>query len=88
MKTSWVTEVPLFSRVMPRDRFELLFWVLHASHSTSPLNRINKVRLFVEKILSNFQAKYSPSRELAIDETMLNFHGRFVGKTLHAEEVH
>jgi len=60
-KTSWVAEVPFFSRVMPRDRFELLFWVLHASHSTGPLKRIDKVRLFVEKILSKFQSKYSPS---------------------------
>ena len=31
-KTSWVSEVPFFSRV---DRFELIFWLLHVSHSKS-----------------------------------------------------
>ena len=79
-KTSWVTEVLFFSCMMPRNHFEPVFWVLHASHSTGPLKRIDKVRLFVEKILAKFQAKYTPTRELAVDETMLKFHGRFVGK--------
>ena len=63
-KTSWVAEVPLFSRMMSRDHFELVFWVLHASHSTGPLKKIDKVRLFVEKILAKFQAKYTPTQEL------------------------
>ena len=79
-KTSWVAEVPLFSRMMSRDHFELVFWVLHASHSTGPLKKIDKVRLFVEKILAKFQAKYTPTQELAVDETMFKFRGRFVGK--------
>lgn len=28
-KVSWVCEIPFFSRVLPRDRFELIFWMLH-----------------------------------------------------------
>ena len=28
-KTSWVSEVSFLVRVMPRDRFELIFWLLH-----------------------------------------------------------
>ncbi len=81
-KTSWVAEIPFFSRVMPRDRFELIFWMLHISHptSTGTLKKIDKVRLFLDKILVKFQEKYTPSRELAVDETMLKFRGRFVGK--------
>ena len=79
-KTSWVTEVLFFSCMMPHNHFELVFWVLHVSHSTGPLKRIDKVRLFVEKILAKFQAKYTPTRELAVDETMLKSRGRFVGK--------
>ena len=70
----------VFSRVIPHDRFKLLFWVLHVNQSTRPLKRINKAQLFVEKILSMFQSKYTPSRELAVDETMLKFRGRFMGK--------
>ncbi len=81
-KTSWVAEIPFFSRVMPRDRFELIFWMLHISHptSTGTVKKIDKVRLFLDKILVKFQEKYTPSRELAVDETMLKFRGRFVGK--------
>jgi len=46
-KTSWIAEVPFFSRVMPRDRFMLIFWMLHVSHSTvSPPKRIDKIKLF------------------------------------------
>ena len=70
----------VFSRVMRHDRFKLLFWVPHVNQSTTPLKRIDKVQLFVEKILSMFQSKYTPSRELAVDETMLKFRGRFMGK--------
>ena len=63
---------------MPHDCFKLLFWVLHVNQSTRPLKRIDKAQLFVEKIISMFQSKYTPSRELAVDETMLKFRGRFI----------
>jgi len=80
-KTSWIAEVPFFSRVMPRDRFMLIFWMLHVSHSTvSPPKRIDKIKLFLELMLTRFQANYAPQRSLAIDETMLCFRGRFAGK--------
>ena len=32
-KTSWESHIPFFSRVMPRDRFGLIFWMLHAEGS-------------------------------------------------------
>lgn len=80
-KTSWTAEIPFFSRVMSRDRFELIFWMLHASHSTtSTPKRIDKIRMLLDILLSKFQANYIPRRNLAIDETMLRFRGRFVGK--------
>ena len=80
-KTSWTAEIPFFSRVMSRDRFELIFWMLHASHTTtSTPKRIDKIRMLLDILLSKFQANYIPRRNLAIDETMLRFRGRFVGK--------
>lgn len=79
-KTSWVAEIPFFHRVMPRDRFEL-FWMLHVSHSTaSPPKRIDKVGMLLDRLIRKFQDSYAPSRNLAVDETMLRFRGRFVGK--------
>ena len=38
------------------------------------------MRPFIEKIIGKFQEKYTPSREVAVDETMLKFRGRFAGK--------
>ena len=80
-KTSWLANIPFFSRVMARDRFELIFWMLHCSHpNTTPAKRIDKVRTFLDMLLHRFQQKYTPGQNLAIDESMLRFHGRFVGK--------
>jgi len=80
-KTSWVAAIPFFSRVMARDRFESIFWMLHVSHSTGPVvKKIDKVRLFLDKIVAKFQAKYTPGQEVAVDETMVKFRGRFGGK--------
>ena len=66
---------------MPRDRFELIFWMLHVSHSTtSPQKCIDKIRMLLEMMLTEFQANYNPRRNLAVDETMLRFRGQFGGK--------
>ena len=80
-KTSWIAEIPFFSRVMSRDHFELIFWMLHVSHSTvSPAKRIDKIKMLLEMMLAKFQANYIPKRSLAVDETMTAFRGRFSGK--------
>lgn len=52
-KTSWTSEIPFYGRVMSRDRFEQIFWMLHVSHSTTP------------------------AQNVAVDETMVGFRGRF-----------
>ena len=80
-KTSWLTQIPFFSRMMSRDRFEIIFWMMHVSHAVShPAKRIDKIRTFLDLLLQRFQSKYTPSQHLAIDESMLGFRGRFVGK--------
>ena len=80
-KRSWLTEVPFFSRVMPRDRFELLFWLFHVSHPTSATaSRIDKIKMLLDKMLARFQACYYPGREFTLDETMVGFRGKFVAK--------
>ena len=45
-KTSWVCKVPFFHHVLPRDRFELIFWMLHVSHTEpgQPIKKLDKVR--------------------------------------------
>ena len=62
---------------MPRDRFELLFWLFDASHSTSARAcRIDKIKM----LLARFQSCYYPGCEFALDETMVGFRGRFFWK--------
>ena len=65
--------------MMPCDCFKLLSLGAPCEPVHQTTQRIDKAQLFVEKILSKFQSKYTPSRELAVDETMLKFHGRFMG---------
>ena len=66
---------------MPRDRIELLFWLLHVSHSTTGVTkRIDKVKMLLESIISQFQLHYYPNCELAVDETMVGFRGGFGAK--------
>ena len=81
-QTSWVCSVPFFDRVLPRDRFELIFWVLHVCHSNtgSPMKKIDKVNTFFNMLLSKFRTSYDVGRNIAIDETMVGFCGRFAAK--------
>ena len=56
----------------------MVFWMLHVSHSqSSPPRRIDKLNAFMQSLVANFQCIYKPSRELAADETMVGFRGRF-----------
>ena len=76
--TAWTSQVPFFSSIMTREKFQMVFWMLHVSHThSSPPRRIDKVKAFIEPLVANFQASYNPSRELAADETMFGFRGRF-----------
>jgi len=45
--------------VMSRNRFELIFWMLQSSHTTtSTPKRIDKIRMLLDILPSKFQAKY------------------------------
>ena len=74
--------MPFFGCVLPRDRFELIFWMLHVGHSItgSPMKKIDKVNTFLNMLLSKFRASYDVGRNIAIDETMVGFRGRFAAK--------
>ena len=80
-KTTWIAEMPFFARVMSRDRFELLFWLLHVSHCEgNVVKRVDKVKLLLECLITKFQARFYPEQELAVDETVVGFRGRFGAK--------
>ena len=81
-KTSWTCAVSFFGRVLPLNRFEEIFWMLHVSHSEpdQPVRKIDKVRVILKPLITKFQASYHPSRNIAVDETMVAFRGRFAAK--------
>ena len=80
--SKWVGEIPFFGRMFARKRFEQMFWMLHVSRDdpTDPGKRINKVKDVLQPLISNFQRSYQPGRNLAVDETMVGFRGRFGAK--------
>ena len=87
-KSTWESQIPFFTRVMPRDRFELIiFCILHISHAEGSIEkRIDKVRILLERLLEQFRKCYYPTRELAVDETetMVGFGGDIVSGTSSA----
>ena len=52
------------------------------SHSEpdQPVRKIDKVRVILEPLIAKFQASYHPGRNIAVDETMVGFRGRFAAK--------
>ena len=77
--SKWVGEIPFFGGMFARKRFEQIFWMLHVSRDdpTDPGKCINKVKDVLQPLISNFQRSYQPGRNLAVDETMVGFCGRF-----------
>jgi len=69
-KTSWIREVPFFRVLMPRDRFQEIFWMLHVSHSNPslPAKKINKIKQLLQLLIPKYREHYYPSENLAIDE--------------------
>ena len=76
---SWVAEIPLFGNLIRRDRFMVIFWLLHVSHERegSASRRIDKVRSVLDLLI---QCSYNPSQTILVDETMVGFRGRFVAR--------
>ena len=72
--TAWESEIPFFRRVMPRDRFLKVLWMLHVGDGP---RRADKVQVLLEALIGNFQSAYYPGENLAVDETMVGFRGRF-----------
>ena len=44
------------------------------------MKRVDKVKLLHNCLITKFQARFYPGQELAVDETMVGFRGRFGAK--------
>ena len=76
-KKSWVCQVKFFHDVLPRDRFQEIFWLLHVGVAGNTPRKIDKVKPLLDVLLPRFQQLYQPSKNLSIDETIVGFRGRF-----------
>ena len=87
-KTLWRSEIPFFRKLMPRYRFQEIFWMLHVSHPdpSLPAKKIDKVKQLLQLLVPKFREHYYPSKELAIDKTMIGFCGRFGASSTHLKK--
>ena len=83
----WSSDVmyatPLFSAIMPRNRFELLLKFFHLNDNTNEpdrqdphRDRLFKLRPLVDHLFEHFQLAYTPGPSVAVDETLLLWKGR------------
>ena len=76
-KTAWVCQVPFFRDVLARDRFQEIFWMMYVGAAGTTPRKIDKIKPLLDILLPRFQELYRPSRNLALDETMVGFRGHF-----------
>ena len=75
---------PVFSELMPRDRFRLIMKFFHINDNDNPdynphaedRDRLYKIRPFLDMIHQRFRNVYSPGREICVDESLVLFKGR------------
>ena len=73
---------PIFSKVMPRDRFKVILRFLHfndnATYNAEDADRDHphKVRPLLDLIRTQCQKLYGPGRFLSVDESLVLFKGR------------
>ena len=72
--TAWESKIPFFRKVMPCDRFLQILWMLHVGDGP---RGADKVQGLLNALIGNFQRAYCPSKDVAIDEMMVGFRGRF-----------
>ncbi|XP_048010518.1 piggyBac transposable element-derived protein 4-like [Megalobrama amblycephala] len=79
----WCTDdmlaTPYFNKVMPRNRFEIIWRFLHFNDNTTrPDNctdRLYKIRPVLDHLVSKFHEMYQPKSNICIDEGMFLWRG-------------
>ncbi|KAM3837991.1 piggyBac transposable element-derived protein 4-like [Diretmus argenteus] len=71
-------ETPYFRKTMSRNRYQLIWRFLHFSDNREfdGSDRLHKVRLVLDLLLTKFREMYQPSQNISVDEGMLLWRGR------------
>ena len=85
-KKRWFFDIPSFSKVMPRDRFNQIWRYLHfcdesksgeeQDDPTKPKDKLFKIRPLLASLLPKYETVYVPEQIISIDESMIPFKGR------------
>ncbi|XP_049870488.1 piggyBac transposable element-derived protein 4-like isoform X1 [Pectinophora gossypiella] len=69
---------PFFGRIMSYNRYFLLKTMLHFvdNDSTEDTTKLNKIRPVIDYFNAKFSSMYYPGQNVAIDESLLKWHGR------------
>ena len=73
--TDDTTNFPFFRSVFSQDRFFQIFGMLHVGDPDSTTKR-DKIQSFLDRLCSVFKNAYTPSQEIAVDESVVSFKGR------------
>jgi len=90
----WCTDdmlaTPYFNKVMPRNRFEIIWRFLHFNDNTTrPDNctdRLYKIRPVLDHLVSKFREMYQPKSNICIDEGMFLWHGRLAFRVYNPQK--
>nr|BAF82020.1 piggyBac transposase Uribo1 [Xenopus laevis] len=81
--TTTVLSIPLFSAVMPRNRYQILLRFLHFNDNAAAVppnepghDRLYKLRPLIDSLSQRFAEVYTPSQNICVDESLLLFKGR------------
>lgn len=86
-RSHWSNKFPfatsLFPSIMSGRRFELLMMFIHLNDSSKQpakesvsYDKLYKIRPLLDLIVKSFKQAYTPSQNIAIDESIIGFKGR------------
>jgi len=78
------------SKVMSRNRFELLLRFIHFSNNeeNDPNDRLSKIIYIVDILNRNFKKYYNPDEILCVDESLVPFRGRIIFRQYLKQKRH
>ncbi|XP_044754995.1 piggyBac transposable element-derived protein 4-like [Coccinella septempunctata] len=88
--TDCLYKMACISKIMSRNRFQLLLRMWHFSDNETCTvgDRLHKIKPLLDRLVKNFQSVYTPGRIFCIDESVVPFQGRLLMKQYIPNKTH